>query len=47
MTNPIALVLGAVILGLVLLDIFVFDANNLLFLSRKFLDLLEWVAFWR
>jgi len=47
MTNPIALFLGALILGLLLLDVFLFEADNIVFLGRKFLDLVEWVAFWR
>jgi hypothetical protein len=47
MTNTIALYLG---IGLVLaigLDIVANDGHALMFLARKFLALVEWVAFWR
>ncbi|MCK0169872.1 hypothetical protein MWU53_02255 [Aliiroseovarius sp. S1123] len=47
MTNQLAIILGAVILLLVGLDVVVWDAENLLFLAKKFLELTEWVAFWR
>ncbi|SPF75803.1 hypothetical protein ALP8811_00797 [Aliiroseovarius pelagivivens] len=47
MTNQLAIILGAMILLLVGLDVFVWDAENLLFLAKKFLDLTEWAAFWR
>ena len=47
MTNQLAIILGAVILLLVGLDVVVWGTENLLFLSKKFLELTEWVAFWR
>ena len=47
MTNPIALVLGAIILALVFADWQLFDWTYGLFLARKFAELLEWIAFWR
>lgn len=47
MTNQLAIILGAVILLLVGLDVVVWDTENLLFLSKKFLELTEWVVFWR
>ncbi|WP_203564892.1 hypothetical protein [Aliiroseovarius sp. PrR006] len=47
MTNQLAIILGAVILLLVGLDIVVWGGENLLFLAKKFLELTEWVAFWR
>jgi hypothetical protein len=46
-TNQLAIILGAVILLLVGLDVVVWDTENLLFLSKKFLELTEWVVFWR
>lgn len=47
MTNQLAIVLGAVIVILAGLDIFIWDGAYLLFLSKKFLELTEWIAFWR
>ncbi len=47
MTNTIALWLAALILGFLALDHFVLDWNVPLFLGRKLLDLIEWMAFWR
>ena len=47
MTNRIAIVLGAVLLGLILLDVLLFRSENLVFLGKKMFDLIEWMAFWR
>ena len=47
MTNPIAIFLGVVILGGIIADAVMYDGTSLLFLARKFADLLEWLAFWR
>lgn len=47
MTNPIALVLGSLIIGLVLVDILVFGTEHLVFLGKKFFELIGWVSFWR
>ena len=47
MTNQIAIGLGLLILGLLGLDAFLYDSAGLLFLLRKFADLIEWMAFWR
>lgn len=47
MTNRIALWLGAILIAGILVDVVFFDAENLLFLSKKMLDLIDWVAFWR
>jgi hypothetical protein len=47
MTNTIALCLGIILLAAGALDFFANDSNALLFLARKFLGLVEWVAFWR
>ena len=46
-TNQIALILGILILGLVGADWLLADGSSLLFLSKKFLEFTEWVAFWR
>jgi hypothetical protein len=46
MTNQLALILGALLLIAVALDLVTgFGAS--LFLARKFVELLQWVAFWR
>lgn len=47
MTNIIAFWLAVLLLGLLALDFIVFDWGNVLFLGRKFLNLVEYVAFWR
>ncbi len=47
MNTPISLVLGFILLGAMAVDTFMYGNEHLLFLSKKFLDLIEWVAFWR
>jgi hypothetical protein len=47
MTNTIALVLLILIAAAVGADLAANDGAALFFLTRKFLDLIEWVAFWR
>ena len=47
MNTPIALVLASLIVGGLAVDAAVYGSEHLVFLSKKFLDLLEWVAFWR
>ncbi len=47
MTNTIAITLGVLILGLIATDVLLFDADNMLFLGKKMVDLIEWMAFWR
>lgn len=46
MTNGIALFLGIVIAAGIAADTFANDGAALDFLSRKFIDLIEWVKFW-
>jgi len=47
MTNIIAIWLAALVLVLLALDFIAFDSGAVLFLGRKFLVLVEYVAFWR
>lgn len=47
MTNSIALYLGLGLLAAIGADYYMFGTEHLLFLSKKFLTLLDWVAFWR
>ena len=47
MTNQTALVLAVLIVAGIVVDYVYFDLSYALFLSRKFLELMDWVAFWR
>ena len=47
MTNRIALILGFFILVGIAVDVMLYDTENLLFLAKKFAELIEWTAFWR
>lgn len=47
MTNQIAFSLGALILIGLGVDWYYFDWTNTLFLARKLVELIEYLAFWR
>lgn len=47
MTNPIAITLGLIVAAVIGGDLFLSGGDNLLYVGKKFADLLEWVAFWR
>ena len=47
MTNQIALFLGLAILAALAIDTYFFGTEHLVFLARKFMELIEWIAFWR
>ncbi|WP_435311538.1 glyceraldehyde-3-phosphate dehydrogenase [Primorskyibacter sedentarius] len=47
MTNSLSIVLGLLLIAGIALDLFLTDGDSLLFLARKFADLIDWVAFWR
>lgn len=47
MTNKIAIGLGLTLVALIMLDQFLADGFNTLFVMRKLADLIEWLAFWR
>lgn len=47
MTNRIALVLGALLIVLIVLDVLLFGTEHIVFLSKKMFALIEWMAFWR
>ncbi|MGR3495311.1 hypothetical protein [Citreimonas sp.] len=47
MTNRLALILGALVLAAIGADIALQDGRALLFLARKLLVLIDWMAFWR
>lgn len=47
MTNRIAVYLGAFLIGLILVDVLVFGTEHIVFITKKLLELIEWMAFWR
>ncbi len=47
MTNALAIGIFVAIAGFFLLDHFVLHLGAPLFLARKGMDLIEWLAFWR
>ena len=47
MTNRIALVLGVILVALIVLDLVLTGSQTLLFLGKRLMDLIEWMAFWR
>jgi len=47
MTNKIAFILGFVIVAGIVYDVVAHDSANLLFLAKKLLEFIEWMAFWR
>ena len=47
MTNTIALWIGLVLVAAIIADLALNGGSAVTFLVRKFLDLIEWVAFWR
>jgi hypothetical protein len=47
LTNVIAFWLVAILIAASIADAMLNDAAVLMFAARKFLDLVEWVAFWR
>jgi hypothetical protein len=47
MTNTIALRLALIIGALLAFDYFQYDWANTVFLLRKFIALIEWLAVWR
>jgi hypothetical protein len=46
LTNTIALWLGIVIVAAMIADFALNGGSAMMFLARKFLDLIEWVDFW-
>ena len=47
MTNRIALIPGLIILAAIAFDLTTTGGGNLIFLGKKLVDLIEWLAFWR
>ncbi|WP_333713424.1 hypothetical protein [Yoonia sp.] len=47
MTNKLAIWLALIVAALLAFDFYRYDWANTVFLFRKFIDLIEWMAFWR
>lgn len=47
MTNRIALVLGLIIIGAIVVDYVYYGTEHIVFLAKKMNELIEWLAFWR
>lgn len=47
MTNRLAVILGVLIVGSIVMDGLFFGTEHFVFLGRKFMALIEWLAFWR
>ncbi len=47
MTDRIAFILGCMILAAIGADLSLNDGSALMFVLRKFADMVEWLAFWR
>ncbi len=47
MNNRIAVTLGLLIIALLVIDLVLFDARDIVFLGKKLFDMMEWMAFWR
>ncbi len=47
MTNRIAIVLGLIIIGAIVVDYVFFGTEHAIFLAKKMTELIEWLAFWR
>ncbi|WP_166433997.1 hypothetical protein [Roseovarius spongiae] len=47
MTNRIAIGIGLIVAGALLVDYIRQDSEGLIFLARKGAELIEWMAFWR
>jgi hypothetical protein len=47
MTNRIAIALGALILIAIAADMLLFGNEHVIFLGKKMLQFMEWIAFWR
>lgn len=47
MSNRLALYLGLLILGVLVIDGALFGTEHLVFLGKKLFEFIEWLAFWR
>lgn len=47
MTNPLALILGVLLLLALIVDVSLYSTEHVVFLGKKLFELIEWMAFWR
>lgn len=47
MTDRLAFILAAMLLTALVVDVALVGTAHLVFLGKKFADLIEWLAFWR
>ena len=47
MTNRIAVVLGGLLVLAIVLDMALNGSDHLVYLGKKLVELIEWIAFWR
>ncbi|WP_164860779.1 hypothetical protein [Parasedimentitalea marina] len=47
MTPKISIVLGLIISAALVIDIALFGTTHVVFLGKRFYELINWVAFWR
>ncbi|WIY24951.1 hypothetical protein [Parasedimentitalea psychrophila] len=47
MTTKISIVLGLIIIASLVADIALFGTVHVVFLGKRFYELIDWVAFWR
>lgn len=47
MTNRLAILLACLVIGLFAADLLYFDWDLHVFLGRKFIEFIEYIAFWR
>ena len=47
MTNKIAIWLGLLIVGALTADVMFYGTEHLIFLGKRMMELIEWMAFWR
>ena len=47
MTTRIALVLALLLIIIGVIDVVLYGSEHMVFLGKRLLELLEWIAFWR
>lgn len=47
MTNRLAIILGLILIALFTADVMWYGKEHMIFLGKKMLELIEWLAFWR
>ena len=47
LTNRIAIALGLILIAAIVVDVMVYGTEHLIFLAKKMMELMEWIAFWR